>query len=395
MSVEELANRLSNLTDQQLNDLAQQIANQMKQCSTTAPTRDRAGKGSLSEQSKAKSSKSGTSGEKQGDTQSGSSSHISEQKANDLSNEIVKDLIRRVAARMAMSEVESAMTDDLIFIAQNASLNSTHRGRPYAIVRDLNNQSPMLYERIAKEQKTLLGSMVRQMEKAFKDMSVGSNKRHQVAGKKFRACDAHRLDGLCFQTKRARDNNPDVAVTILVDKSGSMSSRARLEAAQEAAILVSDFCRKTNIPCMVCGHSIRQMGMTFEIYSDFRVLKEDPYRIAGGLSSVGGCNRDGMAIQMANALLEKRPEPVKLLMIISDGQPNDGNYHGEAAYEDIRDIVAHSARKGIHTIAFAIGDDKEQIKKIYGEGFIDISDLSTLPKKLAGIVRRYVIQAAR
>ena len=86
-----------------------------------------------------------------------------------------------------------------------------------------------------------------------------------------------------------------------------------------------------------------------------------------------------------------RPEKIKLLFIISDGQPNDQEYYGETAYEDIRSIVKDARRNGIEVVAAAIGDDKAQIEEIYQEGFLDISDLSRLPKLMTNLVKRRMI----
>ena len=75
------------------------------------------------------------------------------------------------------------------------------------------------------------------------------------------------------------------------------------------------------------------------------------------------------------------------MFIISDGQPaGSGGYFGTAAEADLRGIKAEYERKGITIFAAAIGDDKPNIKRIYGDGFIDISDLSKLPTTLGKIL---------
>jgi nitric oxide reductase activation protein len=106
------------------------------------------------------------------------------------------------------------------------------------------------------------------------------------------------------------------------------------------------------------------------------------------------CNRDGLALKIAADLLSRRPEQVKLLMIISDGRPNHDGYGGEEAAKDIRRILRKAKQDGIEVIACAIGDDKENIKAIYGDSFVDISDLSRLPKTLVNIVKKRIINSA-
>ena len=108
----------------------------------------------------------------------------------------------------------------------------------------------------------------------------------------------------------------------------------------------------------------------------------------------GGRNRDGMAINMASAMLEKRQEEIRMLIIISDGQPNSRAYSGEEAARDIQDIIGKLRRKNIEVLAAGIGEDRERVKEIYGnDNYIDISDLSALPKTLTNIVRKKVYAA--
>ena len=58
----------------------------------------------------------------------------------------------------------------------------------------------------------------------------------------------------------------------------------------------------------------------------------------------------------------------------------------------IQDIIVlpEYQRKGILFIAAAIGNDKQNIERIYGDSFLDISDLNQLPTKLTNVVKRHV-----
>jgi hypothetical protein len=83
-------------------------------------------------------------------------------------------------------------------------------------------------------------------------------------------------------------------------------------------------------------------------------------------------------------------EEIKLLILISDGQPADTGYHGTIAEEDLRGIKQEYRRKGVLFVAAAIGNDKENIERIYGDSFMDITDLSELPAKLTSVVKRHI-----
>jgi nitric oxide reductase activation protein len=145
---------------------------------------------------------------------------------------------------------------------------------------------------------------------------------------------------------------------------------------------------------MVYGHSTGYSsgdGSTVELYSyaEFESFdNDDRYRLMD--ISARSSNRDGAALRYVAERLSRRPEPVKLLILVSDGQPADTGYYGTAAEEDLRGIKHEYQRKGILFVAAAIGDDKENIERIYGDSFLDITDLNLLPSKLTAVVKKHL-----
>ena len=103
-----------------------------------------------------------------------------------------------------------------------------------------------------------------------------------------------------------------------------------------------------------------------------------------------GSNRDGAALRFVAEQLSKRDEEVRILMLVSDGQPADVGYGGTAAEEDLRGIKQEYKRKGILFVAAAIGEDKVNIERIYGDSFLDITDLNQLPVKLTAVIKRFM-----
>ena len=55
-------------------------------------------------------------------------------------------------------------------------------------------------------------------------------------------------------------------------------------------------------------------------------------------------------------------------------------------------LIEHSDFVGKYLcfVAAAIGDDKDSIERIYGDAFLDISDLHTLPVTLTNVVKRFI-----
>ena len=81
---------------------------------------------------------------------------------------------------------------------------------------------------------------------------------------------------------------------------------------------------------------------------------------------------------------------LRILILVSDGQPADAGYSGTAAEEDLRGIKQEYKRKGLLFVAAAIGDDKQNIERIYGDSFLDITDLNQLPMKLTAVIKRFM-----
>ena len=144
-----------------------------------------------------------------------------------------------------------------------------------------------------------------------------------------------------------------MAVGLLLDESGSMSSADRCTYARASAIILYDFCQSLHIPVMVYGHSTGENAVELFSYAEFEAIDQnDKYRLMD--ISARASNRDGAALRYVAEQLSKRPEEVKILILVSDGQPADSGYYGSAAEEDLRGIKQEYRRKGILLIAAAV-----------------------------------------
>ncbi len=104
----------------------------------------------------------------------------------------------------------------------------------------------------------------------------------------------------------------------------------------------------------------------------------------------GYYTRIGTAIRHAAAGLKARPDRRKLLLILTDGKPNDiDHYEGRFAMEDTRMAVIEARRAGI--CVFAVTVDRESrayIPHLFGRnGHAVISRLDRLPAALPAIYR--------
>ncbi len=308
-----------------------------------------------------------------------------------------------ISQNQAEEELEAEAKGSLVDAVAAVNASESHRGISVNTTRVLNVTSEDIasYNSIMSELKPVSSRLQKQMLETLRDLKDGFVQKHRQFGRIIVASDAYRPDQKYFANKKLPQDLPDMAVSVLVDHSGSMSG-SRIESAMKAALLLHDFCTGINIPIAVAGHNAKNGGggVNFMVYADYEQIScKDKFRasrMAAALTKMktNYCNRDGLALSIAANLLEKRDEQVKLLMIISDGRPNHDGYGGAEAVRDIQSVLRRAKKNGIEVLACAIGDDKENIAAIYGDSFIDISDLSRLPKTLVSIVKKRIVNSA-
>ena len=199
----------------------------------------------------------------------------------------------------------------------------------------------------------------------------------------------HHEDGSFFIRNRLPCDEQRLAVVLVLDESSSMEWLDRITHVRKTAIVLYDVCTGLKIPIMIYGHTTRNRDVMLYSYAEFdSVDHQDKYRLMD--ISARNSNRDGAALRFAAERLAKRPETWKLLILMSDGQPSAYGYYGSAAEEDLRSIKKEFEKQGVHIFSAAIGDDKENIQRIYGDGFLDITRLDDLPKNLSVLIKQYL-----
>lgn len=307
----------------------------------------------------------------------------------------IERILDQMAERAACEQLENERIQELNDVAQNISYGNIHAGvnirvnRIAAVDEELVEQYDTISAPLINISRQLQKSLVKQL----KENRRGGKQTGLIMGRRLDAHALCRNDGKVFYKNNLPNDIPELAVGLLLDESGSMCSCDRSSYARASAIILYDFCRSLDIPVMVYGHSTgySEAGHMVELYSyaEFEGFDhDDKYRMMD--IAARGSNRDGAALRYVAEQLSKRPEAVKILILVSDGQPADSGYGGSAAEEDLRGIKQEYQRKGILFVAAAIGDDKQNIERIYGDSFLDISDLHQLPVKLTSVVKRHV-----
>ena len=297
-----------------------------------------------------------------------------------------------MAEKAACKQLENERLQELNDAAQSISYGDIHKGVKITVHRipEVDEELETQYHDICGPLLNISKQLQRSLVQKLKDQQRGGKQTGLVMGRRLDAHALCRNDGKVFYKNNLPNEIPRISVGLLLDESGSMSCGDRSTYARAAAIILYDFCQALNIPIMVYGHSTSwSSGVDLYSYAEFDSIdRDDKYRLMD--IAARGSNRDGAALRFVAEQLSKRDEEVRILMLVSDGQPADCGYGGTAAEEDLRGIKQEYKRKGILFVAAAIGEDKQNIERIYGDSYLDITDLNQLPVKLTAVIKRFM-----
>lgn len=216
----------------------------------------------------------------------------------------------------------------------------------------------------------------------------------------------YRRDRKIFQKKADPKRELDLSMMILVDRSGSTDTRIHHadfntivkldEMLSYNAAVLHAMCEQLDIPCMVMGYRSDNLIRACDELEVYCAYEGCIPRSRLRMFSVGGdgCNRDGVFFRSATRIVEKRSEKIRIVLILSDGQPDADGYYGDLAYTDTRNAVVDMKRKGLYPIIAGVGRDAQRLQQLYGsEYFLDVSDPSQLQKKMEFVMKRIVKMA--
>jgi nitric oxide reductase NorD protein len=182
----------------------------------------------------------------------------------------------------------------------------------------------------------------------------------------------------------------DIAVLFLVDMSSSTEGWIN-RALQEALILTGEALQTIGDRFAIAGFSGMRRTRT-DIYrvKDFT----EPYneQVKGRIAAMAPkeYTRMGPALRHAGKLLGKIEARLRLLIVLSDGKPEDyDDYKGRYAIEDTRHALIEAKAAGIHPFCITIDRQAhEYMPHMYGEvNYIFLDDIRQLPLRLPAIYR--------
>ncbi len=298
----------------------------------------------------------------------------------------MEHLMTQLAEEAAYASYEEELSEELQAESDKIRYGHAHLGMHITVNR-MGYVDPSYmeaYQKVAPPLLLISKRLQKQISQLLKDYREGGKLDNLPMGKRINVRNAVRNDGRLFYKLRLPNDRIDIAIAILNDESGSMSGSNRITYARSASIILHDFCIALGIPVAIYGHSEFD-DVELYAYAEFDSIdNKDQYRLMDMSARCG--NRDGAALRYVAERLMTRTETIKLLIIVSDGQPAGENYYGTEAEADLRGIKREYTAKGIQLFAAAIGSDKPNIQRIYGDGFLDITNLEKLPVNLGKLI---------
>ena len=155
---------------------------------------------------------------------------------------------------------------------------------------------------------------------------------------------------------------------------------------RDSLFLFSEALQATGDRFALYGFSSRRRDhVRFHALKDFTSRYDNQVR--GRIQAIrpGYYTRMGAAIRHATNLIDREPSRQKLLLLLTDGKPNDlDKYEGRYGVEDTRKAVHEALERGVRPFCVTI-DEKagDYLPYLFGSAsYILVRNASELPSKL-------------
>jgi len=199
----------------------------------------------------------------------------------------------------------------------------------------------------------------------------------------------------------ARNSHRDLSCLLLADLSLSTDAYVNnedrvVDVIRDSLYLFAEALNTTGDRFALHGFSSRNRNhIRFHNIKSF----DDAYNrdIRGRIDTIkpGYYTRMGAAIRHASSLLAKQPSAEKLLLILTDGKPNDlDKYEGRYGVEDTRMAVIEAERMGLRPFCVTIDEHaSDYLPYLFGkQSYVLIHDATALPRKLPMLYLRLTRQ---
>ncbi len=189
----------------------------------------------------------------------------------------------------------------------------------------------------------------------------------------------------------------DVAILLLVDVSASTDSwiagsRRVIDVEREGLLIVEEALAALGDPHAI--FAFRGQGAeSVELLPLKRFAERGGVGVRGRIAALepDGFTRVGAAVRHATALLARQPAGQRLLLLLSDGRPNDVDiYEGRYGLEDTRQAFAEARLQEVHPFCLTV--DREApvyASRVFGErGYVALRHPERLPQSIVILLKR-------
>lgn len=240
----------------------------------------------------------------------------------------------------------------------------------------------------------MVGPVSRQLERAFAARNKSLNQQGQRVGK-LSSSNLYRLttdDDRIFK-KKIEHKTRDIAVSLVVDCSGSMSG-SKIETAMLSAWVMADVLQRLGVACEIMGFTTGDISSarSRELYRELESgvnggkdwSRQEPLRLPmfksfdekfgieqkkrlASFSRVQGImsgNIDGESVQYAYESLcrhaRKGKPKGRMMIVFSDGQPAGGRCYGKVLNSHLKQVVRRIEADGVNIVGVGIQSDSVQ-----------------------------------
>ena len=193
----------------------------------------------------------------------------------------------------------------------------------------------------------------------------------------------------------------DVAVALLLDMSASTrepaadDSKRVIDVVREATVLMIEALEATGDAYGIYGFSGQgHHDVELHVLKDLREPLDDSARRRVAAIEPISSTRMGPAIRHTIATLDEYPAKVKILILVSDGRPEDDDYgpeRGEIDYalHDTKRALVEAKRRHIEPFLITVDSDgNDYLAQMCGDlGYEVVADVESLPRRLPRLYR--------
>lgn len=331
---------------------------------------------------------------------------IDEEKVEKIFSYVELNYGKSYMSRLDLERLDRKVCKDVhsncnLYFTEGIIRNPVMKNYRYSMVKHLTHNNHMAYHknhRIVKKNIAELSATLKRCINFRNQTEYMSSDSGQLVPS--RLWKAGRINDFNYFNKEIKKDNSEFVVEILMDASGSQTKRQESVAIQ--GYIISEALSNAGIPHRVMGFCSFWNYTVLHRYRDYDEPKAADAKVLEYIASSN--NRDGLAIRAAVDGLFNRNEDNKILIVLSDGMPNDHSvaregvrtpkpYTGKQGVKDTALEIRKVRSMGINVLGVFTGVESElgAEKTIFGRDFAYIRDISNFSNIVGIYLKKQIL----